>query len=160
MVPSHRDSLSLLLGAWFYVARSAVLATALVLCAIGAWHQDPRWLRAASYGVPLWFGLTVLVLTAGPRARCAVCTGALFNVTRNAKHSTARRCLGSYRLWTALQVVFAVAYRCHHCGAAVCCHHAPKHSRPRARTSRNRGRRPQPQIVLNTRLGDCSRWRR
>lgn len=85
-----------------------------------SWLQDGRWLSIAGYCSPVWVGLTALILAAGQRAHCAICTGLLFNTMRNVKHPDASRFLGSYRLWTALQVIFhrllSLPPLWHHCG--------------------------------------------
>ena len=118
--PSHRDSVSLLIAAWFYAFRSLTFATILGFIALAAWRQDGRWLSIAGYCSPVWVGLTALILAAGQRAHCAICTGLLFNTMRNVKNPDASRFLGSYRLWTALQVIFhrllSLPPLWHHCG--------------------------------------------
>ena len=105
-----------------------MFAIALLGCAV--WTQDTRWLTAAAIVVPVWVGLNILILVASPRARCAVCTGPLFSVSRNVKHTAARRFLGSYRLSTAVEVVLTLAYRCPHCGVKVGCYHRERDSGP------------------------------
>ena len=153
MLPSHRDSVSLLVGGWFYASRSLVFGSGVSLIALAAWQQDRVWLDLACYLIPLWIGLTILVLVAGPRAQCAVCAGPLFNTSDNVKHSSARRFLGSYRLWTALQVIFLVSYRCHHCGTTVCCHHSPKLEKSLPPSTAPGG----PGIVLQAKIGALRR---
>lgn len=164
--PSHRDSVSLLIAAWFYAFRSLTFATILGFIALAAWRQDGRWLSIAGYCSPVWVGLTALILAAGQRAPCAICTGLLFNTTRNVKHPDASRVLGSYRLWTALQVIFTVSYRCQHCGTTVACHRGPK-SEKRLPRAHHRQRSPLPpqskgaghEVVFHSKIGEVRKDR-
>ncbi len=158
--PSHRDSVSLLAAAWFYAFRSLTFAAILGLIALAAWRQDGRWLSIAGYCSPVWVGLTALILVAGQRAHCAICTGLLFSTMQNVKHPDASRFLGSYRLWTALQVIFTVSYRCHHCGTTVTCLRGPKREKrlPRAHhrqriplTPQSKGARRE--VVFHAKIG-------
>ena len=92
---------------------------ALTLAAVATWQHDLGWLLAAAIGAVVWLIFALLHAFEGARCRCATCSGRLFLKTRNAKHSSAHRTLGSYQLHTALGIITSRSYRCQHCGTKV-----------------------------------------
>lgn len=157
--PTHRDVLSLLTGAWVHFGRSLAAGSAISFVAVAAWQQDTRWFQAVIISGLAWLFFAFFHAFECTRSRCAVCTGPLFKRTTNVKHSTARRFLGSFELWTALRTILTVGYRCQHCGTEVFCHHREKSDPLSGHRAYRRHTRLPPQqvqgkagIVLQTRI--------
>ncbi len=144
-----------------HLGRGLAGVAALTFSTLAAWHQEARWLSATAVCVLIWLIFALLHAFEGARARCAICTGHLFTGTRNVKHPTARHLFGSYQLWTALQVICTVGYRCHHCGAKISYPQpSPEHRETEPHTSSCRRavlpssqRQAGLEVVLHTRIG-------
>lgn len=153
--PTHRNSISLLIGAWVFTLRSLTFGLSLGLLVAAVVTRDMSWLMAAGVGFLLWLGFSLLHAIEGSSCRCALCSGSLFGVSKNSKHVRARHFLGSYRLRNALQVVFTLSYRCPHCGTRIGCQREqeqlPQEEQPRAHVPR-RTTIPPKSVVYHSRI--------
>lgn len=154
--PTHRNSASLLIGAWVFTLRFLTFVTTLGLLVTAVATRDPTWLMGAGVGFLLWLGFSLLHAVEGATCRCALCTGSLFGVSKNTKHVRARHFLGSYRLRNSLQVVFTLSYRCPHCGTRIGCQReepepAPSEEQVRSHVPR-RASIPPKSVIYQTRI--------
>jgi hypothetical protein len=109
-----------------YLVRSLSAVAVISFLVATVIFDEPRLMIGAGIAFAALGIAAGIHLAEANKARCPVCTTALFAHTGCSKHKTARRILGSYRLHTAAQILTRPLFHCHHCGEGVLCRSQPK----------------------------------
>jgi hypothetical protein len=104
------------LCALFYLLSLVYSVTLFVFTFYAVLHHSHQMMLNLLYGIGGYVALWILYVWTSSLSKCPLCRSGPMSAKRCAKHSSARKTLGSYRLTVALSVVFLNRFRCPYCG--------------------------------------------